>query len=134
MVRYSVNLVTANGTSKLNPPQRMNEQIYCLMTNGGSIPDVISDALFIVAQKMLADKDRKKRLSYVQMKLTAEVTTDNKLGMMGAIAGITFEAKVDWDGGSIKTIFIVRPFKDIRKIPMGGWKTCPRSLWDPGLN
>lgn len=70
-------------------------------------------------------KDRKNRLVMYNEGLTSEITTEYKIGFMGTIAGIIFHANFDWQEGSTKTDFIVRPIKNRDELLGGKWIRAP---------
>lgn len=84
-------------------------KIYCVVSDGQSIDEEIAELLFRSAQGILKRKDKKSKLSHKPMGLTGEVKTENKIGNMGPVFGIIFNAEFDWQGGSTKIEFLTKP-------------------------
>ncbi len=100
--------------------------IYCLVTNGNSLTTGIASLLFEECQEAMDNKERKRRLKVPEIGLTGEISTSYKLGFIGTVAGIIFKANVDWEGGSVKAEFIVRPLRDHHNLMGGGrWVNTP---------
>lgn len=100
-------------------------KIYCLINVGNSLTDEISQLLFDTAQKVMANKSRKSRLKLAAVKLSGEIVTSYEVGFMGSVAGIVFKASFDWDEGTAKTDFIVRPVNDPDEIKRVQWVRTP---------
>ncbi len=112
-------------------------KIYCLIAVGGSLTDEVADFLFKSAQEIIKRKDRNGRLNLKSLGLTGEIKTDYKVGFMGAVVGIIFSANFDWEEGSIKTDFIVRPAPREEEMEGSRWVKVPFfpvRNFDPVLN
>lgn len=96
-------------------------QIFCLITDGIPLTDEVNNLLLMSAYDMIDTKNRKQKLRLKSIKLTGEITTQYKIGFIGTVSGIIFSAKLDWDSGTTKTEFIVRPIKDRSVLKRGKW-------------
>ena len=100
--------------------------IYCLVTKGKGLTEGIASLLFEECQEAMDNKQRKRRLKVPEIGLTGEVRTSYKLGFMGTVTGIIFNASVDWEDGSVQTEFIVRPLNDRHNLMgRGRWVNTP---------
>lgn len=82
-------------------------KIYCLMVSGVAIDDAVRNTLFHVARRMLLKGQEKIRVKTDSVE--GIVTTDMKIGCIGALAGIVFFAEVDTNLGSTKASYILDP-------------------------
>jgi hypothetical protein len=100
--------------------------IYCLVTKGKGLTDDIANLLFEECQEAMDNKQRKRRFKLPEIGLTGEIRTSYKLGFIGTVTGIIFNASVDWNNGSVQTEFIVRPLKDHHNLMgYGQWVQAP---------
>jgi hypothetical protein len=100
--------------------------IYCVVNDGNSLPFEISDFLLWMAHDLMAGRERKRRVRLDSFELTGEITTEYKYGSMGGSAGgIVFFATLDWNSGSTKIDYIVRPLKDHHELLGGCWVRTP---------
>lgn len=92
-------------------PLHTMDGIYCLIFTGTPLSNGIRDLLFKSAQDLMRENSRKKRISEEEAGLNGQLTTSYKLGMLGSACGFIFTAEMDWDEGSTKIQYIVRPVR-----------------------
>ena len=101
-------------------------KIHCLINNGHGLTDEIADLLVETAYIMMESNDKKKPIKLKRIGLKGEITTTYSLGLLGSVAGFTFRANFDWNNGSSKTDFIVKPLKDFHKLRRKmHWESVP---------
>ena len=106
----------------------MNDGIYCLLNTGTPITSELGNYILKSAWSLLDSKGHKKRLRLKQIELTGEITTRHLVSSIGSVTGILFHVNIDWQDGSTKTDFIVRPrprtkVRDDELLNKGLWYT-----------